>query len=100
MAIVNSGLFFGSYTLLTIYRSYSLKKMEHICRQHSGKCIFAIDNNKFNLSLLAQLHDDKVIIRLGNCNGKAIIWEDAKYGGYRTNAICLDNSSSNGSSSK
>ena len=86
MIVVNSGLFYCGSLILTSYRTYKFDKMENQCK--SKQCIY--DVKIFNTSLLNQLKEDNVNIKLGSCENKNIIWNDIIIQNQLTTVACFE----------
>lgn len=87
MVIINSGLFYSGSFILTSYRSYKFDKMEQQCKLN--QCIY--DIHVFSTSLLNQLKEDHLDVKLGSCSNKNIIWKDIQINGEDTTKVCTDN---------
>lgn len=87
MLVVDSGLFFGGHTILTVYRTYQLNKMENTCKR--SHCILEMQNeNIFIPTLVNQLKQDKVSYITGKCDNKIIIWADSLRDD-QNNRVCI-----------
>ena len=85
--VVNSGLFLGGSAVMTGYRTYKLYAMENFCLHN--KCIFEIRPGAFDVSFPNQLHEEGVIINLGSCQNRTVIWQDVKSAQMQlTNTVC------------
>ena len=87
MIIINSGVFYAGSLILTSYRSYKFDKMEHQCK--SNQCIY--DIHLFSTSLLNQLGEDNLKVKLGSCSNKNTIWNDVEVTGIPRTKVCLEN---------